>query len=122
LAPLNRGGLNSTHIHGTRAPVEEPSTASKADMCGAARDVRYGPIADIDTLFDHLVGARLHCRRHVEAERLGRLEVEDQFKAGGLLHWEIGRIGAFKNLVDIDGRSSPHGRRTWSIAQKRIRR
>jgi hypothetical protein len=29
------GGLNSTHIHGTRAPVEEPSTASKADMCDA---------------------------------------------------------------------------------------
>jgi hypothetical protein len=32
LAPLNCGGLNSTHIHGTRAPVEEPSTASKADI------------------------------------------------------------------------------------------
>jgi hypothetical protein len=47
LAPLNRGGLNSTHIHGTRAPVEEPSTASKADMCGAISDVRFVPIADI---------------------------------------------------------------------------
>jgi hypothetical protein len=31
LAPPNRGGLNSTHIHGTSVPVEEPSTASKAD-------------------------------------------------------------------------------------------
>jgi hypothetical protein len=30
--PLNRGGLNSTHIHGTDVPVEEPSTASKADV------------------------------------------------------------------------------------------
>src|ERR1700693_5214734 len=28
LAPLNRGGLNSAHIHGTDVPVEEPSTAS----------------------------------------------------------------------------------------------
>src|SRR5262249_20460200 len=26
------GALNSTHIHGTSVPVEEPSTASKADM------------------------------------------------------------------------------------------
>jgi hypothetical protein len=32
LAPLNRGGLNSTHFHGTRAAVEEPSTASIANM------------------------------------------------------------------------------------------
>src|SRR5437660_5043411 len=30
LAPPNRGGLNSTHIHGTS--VEEPSTASKSDI------------------------------------------------------------------------------------------
>src|SRR5271154_3209826 len=28
LAPLNRGSLNSAHIHGTDVPVEEPSTAS----------------------------------------------------------------------------------------------
>jgi len=31
LAPLNRGGLNSTHFHGTHVPVEEPSTASIVD-------------------------------------------------------------------------------------------
>jgi hypothetical protein len=29
----------------------------KADMCGATGDVRFGPIADILRLFDHLVGA-----------------------------------------------------------------
>jgi hypothetical protein len=28
LAPPNRGGFNSTHIHGTHVPVEAPSTAS----------------------------------------------------------------------------------------------
>jgi Na+-transporting NADH:ubiquinone oxidoreductase subunit NqrA len=31
LAPPNRAGLNGTHIHGT-LPVEEPSTASEADV------------------------------------------------------------------------------------------
>jgi hypothetical protein len=30
----------------------------KADTCSATARVRYGPIADIGTLFDHLVGAR----------------------------------------------------------------
>jgi hypothetical protein len=39
----------------------------KADMCGAAKDVRYGPIADsctapIDSLFNQLIGALL--KRH----------------------------------------------------------
>jgi hypothetical protein len=32
LAPLNRGSLNSAHIHGTHVPVEEPSTASIAEV------------------------------------------------------------------------------------------
>src|SRR5271156_2266078 len=32
LAPPNRGRLNSTHIHGTHVPVEEPSTASTGDL------------------------------------------------------------------------------------------
>jgi hypothetical protein len=32
LAPPNRGSINSTHIHGTDVPVQEPSTASEADM------------------------------------------------------------------------------------------
>src|SRR5262249_37500518 len=56
-------GLNSTHLHGTHVPVEEPSTASIADMCGATRDVRFGPIADIAT-FDVRSCTRLdHSRR-----------------------------------------------------------
>src|SRR5512139_2034554 len=33
------GALNSTHFHGTHVPVEEPSTASKADSCSAATHV-----------------------------------------------------------------------------------
>jgi hypothetical protein len=32
LPPSNRGRINSTHIRGTHVPVEEPSTASEADM------------------------------------------------------------------------------------------
>jgi hypothetical protein len=43
LAPLNRGGLNSTHFHGTHVPVEEPSTASIADIHSQIIDVRFVP-------------------------------------------------------------------------------
>ena len=34
MAPPNRGGLSSTHIHGTHVPGEEPSTASQTDIKG----------------------------------------------------------------------------------------
>src|SRR6187402_3455242 len=51
IAPLNRGSLNSAHIRGTHVPVEEPSTASQADIFddlkvrapGSAQD-RHGPV------------------------------------------------------------------------------
>jgi hypothetical protein len=36
-------------------------------------------------LFDNLVGEREQRRRHVEAERLGSLEVDYQFELGRLL-------------------------------------
>jgi len=32
------GALTGTHIHGTRVPVEEPSTASKDDMVPTASE------------------------------------------------------------------------------------
>jgi hypothetical protein len=54
LAPLNRGGLNSTHFHGTHVPVEEPSTASKADMCDTRKNVRFGPKAEVMSRYFHV--------------------------------------------------------------------
>src|SRR5450432_3035615 len=43
LAPLIRGSLNSPHIHGTDVPVEEPSTASKADLTAPKSNFRFAP-------------------------------------------------------------------------------
>ena len=36
----------------------------KADMCGATRNVRHGPKADITGLFKHLVGSDYQARRN----------------------------------------------------------
>jgi hypothetical protein len=45
LAHLNRGALSAPHLNGILMPVEEPSTASTADLCTAANVGRfYGAI------------------------------------------------------------------------------
>ena len=62
----------------------------KADMCGAKRNVRFVPIADIQSrLFDDLVGAGKQHRRHGEADRFRGLEVDDQLEFGRHLHRQI---------------------------------
>src|SRR5258705_8545974 len=49
LAPLNRGSLNSAHIHGTHVPVEEPSTASTTEVAFSRVAKKSRPKAALQT-------------------------------------------------------------------------
>src|SRR5258706_6145222 len=53
-------------------------------------------------LFDHLVGASEQGERHGDAERLRRLQVDNQLDLGRLLHRQIGRLFAFQDAARVD--------------------
>jgi len=57
-------------------------------------------------LLDHLVGAREQHWRHVEAERLGSLPVDDQLVLGWRLHRQVDRLLPLEDAVDVAGRSA----------------
>ena len=52
-------------------------------------------------LFDHIVGATEQQRWHVEVQRLGGLEIDDQFKLCRRLDREVGRLLALEDAVDV---------------------
>src|SRR6478672_4237867 len=73
LAPLNRGSLNSAHIHGTDVPVEEPSTASTADITHRGHHFRKAPGGDIMQVGLPLLALR-RVKRSATIARDGRYE------------------------------------------------
>src|ERR1700687_5499270 len=58
-------------------------------------------------LFNHLVDNGEHAGWNVEAERLGGLEVDDEFELGRLLDRQVGGLFALENPPNIDAGLAP---------------
>ncbi len=93
----------------------------KADMCGATRDLRFGPMADIcgamrgcllransghdgheerppfNESFDDLIDDRHHASRDRQFKRLCRFAIEYKFKLCGLKHRQVRGLFPFNN-------------------------
>src|SRR5262249_53543049 len=57
---------------------------------------------------DYLVGALLKNPRHVEAERLGGLEVENQIELSGLLDRQTSRLLTSQDAINVRCASQEH--------------
>lgn len=66
----------------------------------------YGDERSPVHLLKDLVGSDEYGLRDREPERLRGLQVDDEFKLGGLLDREVGGLGALEDLVDVERRSS----------------
>jgi hypothetical protein len=78
----------------------------KADMCGATRDVRFGPIADIPRMsLNHNVCSREQRRRDCEPKRFGSFQIHDQFIFCRSLHRKVGWPLTLEDPIDIAGRA-----------------
>ena len=90
----------------------------KADMCSAQADVRFVPKADISASLDHLVGDGEHSWRHLDAERSGRMKVDDELEFGRLQHWQVGGLYALEDAAGIDADLTKRVREVGSVAHQ----
>ena len=77
--------LSATFLPISGCPLYTRKRTSKSPTAMSA----MGHERNSRALFDHLIGAREKRRRDFEAERLGGLEVYDEFEARGLLDWDV---------------------------------
>src|SRR5262249_29847427 len=74
-ASLPQSGKKRSTISGNNGPLDIPTLT----LCATHRTAK-------SVLFDHLVGAGEERGRHIKAERLGGLEMDDKLVFGCRLH------------------------------------
>src|SRR4051794_26296909 len=69
-------------------------------------------------LLNNLVGARQQRLRHSQAERLGRLHVDDQLECGRLLDRKVGWLGTLEDISGVNADQAKGSCEARSIADQ----
>src|SRR5262245_44090629 len=67
---------------------------------------------------NHFIRSRLHIGRNCQADLLGSFQINDELEFLWLFDWEIGRFGAFENLVHIRSSAAEQVGPTDAIGHK----
>src|SRR6516164_8804280 len=95
-----------------------------ADSPRTSFEVREVPLAamssrsNLASLLDHLVSAGEHRRRHLNAERFGGRQIDDEIEFGWLLNRQVGRLRPAQNLVDEIGGAAIELQKVRSIGHQ----
>src|SRR5580704_8520987 len=73
------------------------------DSCTAANNA-----PSCDDLLDHLVGEQLDRVGHLDAERPGRSQVDDELEFGRLQHRQVGGLRALEDFAGVDADLTMH--------------
>src|SRR4051812_9028693 len=79
---------------------------------------RTHAVQQMRALFNHLVSARKQHRRYVKAERSRGLHIQNELVFGGRLHWQIGRLLALEDTVNVDGGLAKLVDVVWPVADQ----
>jgi len=97
----------------------------KADIGTQPREVRFVPKADVSTrskqLLDYFVSEQLQRVGYLNAERSGRLQVDDEFEFGRLHHRKVGGLRALEDLTGVEADLTAKVRNIDSIAHQSAR-
>jgi hypothetical protein len=69
-------------------------------------------------LLDHLVSLRKQRRWHLDAQHLGRLQIDDELELSRTHDWQVGRFFALKDAASIDACLARQVRTPRSVAHE----
>src|SRR5262249_1706134 len=108
--PMSRTG-SWTRTAGVMATVDAQPLNSSMLATAALR-------ASAHWLESFRVRARDQRRRHSEAQRSGRLQVDDELELGGLDDRQVSGVRAFENLTGVDADLTKHVRNVGAVAHQ----
>src|SRR5262249_36505302 len=102
--PSTRSGVSEMTYYRWR-PSPGLSAAARAPRAAMPAPPRRAGLTRAASSFDQLVGSCKESVRYGEAERVGRLEIDDQLELNRGLHGKIARLFAFQDAIRISCRA-----------------